>query len=338
MTNTISKQNAAIFILTQNTDVRRTYLKTCLYFLNKNFNETYQYPILIYHEGDYDAKSQREVIMSVRRSCRSLVSFVELDPEDFQIPAHIDKEKMAKCIATRPVPYWRNAKYRMMCRWWLLNWQKYATGYDYIMRIDDDSIIEEPVQRDLFAWMAEKDLNYASNFVHVDCAVCCFKMKELFEKQFPNRTEEIRKCFVKQEIPLRAVQFQPLLQLLSIIEPKKPGDQELPETMTLYGPIMMYNNFFITKTAFWSQPEVKDLIQKIDEDGGLFYLRYGDSPLQSLICMLLSPPEKISRSIFKYSKRLQREAFEDDNGEFHSYMPEDYSKSSCMVADGSIKL
>jgi hypothetical protein len=47
--------------------------------------------------------------------------------------------------------------------------------------------------------------------------------------------------------------------------------------------------------------------------------------------MMHSPPEGISRAIFAYSKRMQREAFKGDDGEFHSYMPESYDKTSCMT-------
>ena len=39
--------NAAILILTQNTIERKVYLKTSLYFLFKNFNHIYKYPIII---------------------------------------------------------------------------------------------------------------------------------------------------------------------------------------------------------------------------------------------------------------------------------------------------
>ena len=81
--------NAAIFILTQNTVERKVYLKTTLYFLFKNFNSLYKYPVIILHEGDYDNKSQEEIIKGVREECRSLVSFKELDKGDFNIPEHI---------------------------------------------------------------------------------------------------------------------------------------------------------------------------------------------------------------------------------------------------------
>jgi hypothetical protein len=54
-------------------------------------------------------------------------------------------------------------------------------GYDYVMRLDDDSIIEETIP-DIFNWMKDKNLIYSSNLLHVDCGICCYGMKDFFKK------------------------------------------------------------------------------------------------------------------------------------------------------------
>lgn len=317
--------NAAIFYLTQNTDVRRTYLKTSLYFLFRHMNAKPKYPVVILHEGDYDPVSQEEVIKGVRESCRSLVTFRALDPEDFQLPSHIDKEKMDQCIATTPTPYWRNEKYRMMCRWWLVHFPKYIKGYDYVMRLDDDSIIEEPVP-DLFAWMKEKQLVYASNLLHTDCGICNYGMKDFFLKHYPNERQKIHESFISQKITPNYFKFR---TLLSLTQKDMPDIKE--SGIELEMPVIHYNNFFVTKSEFWHRPEVQNIIRKIDADGSIFYFRWGDAPLQSLIVLLHTNPNEVSRSVFKYSKRMQREAFRGDDGNFHSYMPSTYDKSSCIT-------
>lgn len=328
----IMKQNAAIIILTRNDDIRKTYLKTSLYFLFKNFNERFQYPVLILHEGDYDALSQREIIMGVRSTCKHLVSFVALDKDDFTLPSHVDKNKLDNCVATQPVPYWRDVKYRMMCRWWLVHMQKYTSGYEYIMRLDDDAYIEDPIDEDLFNWAHDHNLVYASNMVHVDCGICCYGMKEFFDSTFPSRADTINKMFVPQEIPMRSVQHHPFRLLLSITHEGNPP--EIKETFKLHMPIMYYNNFFITKTEFWNKPDVRKTIEAIDKTGNIFYYRWGDAPLHTAITMLhADDPSQIKRAIFKYSKRLQRECFKNEKGDIHSYMPQKYSQSSCVMQD-----
>ena len=324
--------SAAICYLTQNTEVRRTYLKTSLYFLFKYFNEAHKYPVIIFHEGDYDSTSQQEIIMSVRVSCRDLVSFQALDPNDFKLPSFIDETKLNQILSIKPppTPYWRNKKYRMMCRWWLMHFMKYVKSYDYVMRLDDDSFIEEPIKEDLFKWMKEKDLNYASNFIHMDCGVCCYGMKQFFDKEFPDKKEILKELFKPQEVPMQSVLFHPFRSVISIVENPLP---DIREKETLWMPIMYYNNFFITKTAFWETPEVKEQLRKIDKKGSIFYYRWGDSPIQSLLAILCSPSDKISKASFAYSKRFQREAFKDDSGTYHSYMPQSYDKTSCITQD-----
>jgi len=325
--NKETKLNAAVFILSQNTDVRRTYLKSTLYFLFRNFNAEHKYPVIILHEGDFKPNDQTEIINGIRKSLRHLVTFRALDPDDFRVPDHIDKDKLKRCIATNPAPYWRNEAYRNMCRWWLVHMPKYAAGYDYVMRIDDDSFIEEPIP-DLFKWADEKKLVYASNLLHVDCGLCNYGMMEFFKKKFPTRSDDIAQMFISQQIPSRAVQIHPFRTLLSITQDVLP---EINETITVHMPVIFYNNFFITKSSFWQRPDVKALINEIDANGSIYYFRWGDAPLHTLIVQLMASPDEVSRSVFKYSKRLQRESFLGNTGVWHDYMPAEYTNSSCIT-------
>jgi len=325
--------NAAILYLTQNNDVRKTHLKTSLYFLFKNFNSKYRYPVLILHEGDFDNKSQQEIITSVRSSCRSLVTFVQLDKDDFVVPDFINKEKVQNIIDLKPVPYWRNLNYRLMCRWWVVHMPKYARGYDYVMRMDDDSIIEEPIKRDLFEWMDEKKLVYASNLIHVDCGMCCYGMMDFFKSIFPERSDFVEKLFVQGETSTHNIHdFRSVITIATA-----PNVPKIEEKMKLPMPIMYYNNFHITKSSFWLREDVQKTIDAIDKNGSIFYYRWGDAPLQSIIVALHAKENEISRCQFKYSKRLQREAFLGDDGVWYQFMPDTYDKSSCITEDANIQ-
>jgi len=317
--------NAAIVILTQNTVERKIYLKTSLYFLFKNFNKNYKYPIIILHEGDYDDDAKKEIILGIRSDYRYLLSFCEIDKDDFTIPNNIDLERVSKIVSLKPVPYWRNLKYRMMCNFWMNHIYKYTKDYEYFMRLDDDSIIEEPICLDLFKHMYEKQLIYVSNFVHIDCGLCNYGMKDLFKTIFPD-SKEIDKLFISSKLPMKTDVFEKFNQILQLNK-LEPSQTDINTDM----PIMYYNNFFITKTDFWQRNDVKNVIQKINDHGGIFYYRYGDAPLQTLIVSLLNP-QGISRTSFKYSKRLQREVFKYGN-EMHSYMPKNYDDTSCIIKD-----
>lgn len=318
--------NSAIFILTQNTIERKIYLKTSLYFLFKNFNAKYKYPVIILHEGDYDSTSQEEIMKSVREECKYLVSFQKLDINDFTIPTHIDMEKMQNSIELQPVPYWRNAKYRSMCYFWIKNFNKYTKDYEYIMRLDDDSIIEEPINMDLFDLAKSKDMNYMSNIIHIDCSICNYEMKDLFAQAFPDKFDKIKELFVEHKLDSNSPYFQNFKSLYKVLKGQEYDKGEVDLSM----PIMYYNNFCITKTSFWNTTEVQDIIDKIDKCGNIFYCRWGDAPLQTIIVTLIDHT-KISKVDFKYSKRLQRECFIDDKGNMHSFMPKTYDNNSCIT-------
>lgn len=319
-------QNAAIFYLTQNTVERKIYLKTSLYFTFKYFNDKYKYPIIILHEGDYDQKSQDEILLGIRVEYRDCVTFRAIDPYDFILPDHIDKNKVANCINLKVVPYWRNLQYRLMCRWWLIHFPKYSSGYDYIMRLDDDSFIEEPLP-DLFNWMNDNKLIYTSNILNIDCGICCYGMREFFENKYPDKKDALSKFFIESELPSKTHKLFKFRSLLSITNNGTDIDEKIKVSM----PLIFYNNFFVTKTSFWQRDDVKKLINEIDKNGSIFYYRWGDAPIQTIILKLLANDDEIKQSVFKYSKRLQREAFIDEDGKLHSFMPQLYTESSCIT-------
>jgi hypothetical protein len=322
------QKKCGIFILTQNNIERKVYLKTSLYFLFRNFNAKYKYPIIILHEGDYDITSQNEIINSIREEGRHLVSFKKIDEDDFKIPDYINEELLDKCINLAPVPYWRNKNYRKMCNFWINHFFKYVTDYDYVMRLDDDSIIEEAINNDLFKVMEERSLIYISNLVHIDCGLCCYGMKELFEKILPDKKEDLKQLFTESKIPMTDINFIRFNEVYKLVEGK--SYENANNEFIINMPIMYYNNFFVTDVSFWNRYDVKDIITKINNDGKIFYYRHGDAPIQTIIVTLLEP-QKISRTIFKYSKKLQRECFVDNNKNIHIYMPKTYAHNSCIT-------
>ena len=319
---------SAIVILTQNTSEKRIYLKNCLYFLFKNFNERFKYPVIILHEGDYTTYFQEEIIKSVREESRSCIHFKQLDEGDFKTPDHIDKEKMNKIIDIQPVPYWRNESYRNMCNFWLKHFTKYVADYDYVMRLDDDSIIEEKIMSDLFQIMKERDLNYISNIIHVDCGICNYEMKEFFDNYYMDKQDIIKDMFIYNKIGYNNNKeiFDNFKKVYKIMNDKEYVKNEID----IKSPIMYYNNFFITKTSFWNEENTKKVINEIDKTGNIFYYRWGDAPLHTIIATLANK-EKVSKCAFKYSKRLQRECFKDSNGNLHSYMPATYDNTTCIT-------
>ena len=201
---------------------------------------------------------------------------------------------------------------------------KYGKAYDYIMRIDDDLFIEENIKEDIIANAAAENQVYVSNMIHTDCPVCCYGFRDLLVAQYPTRTTFIDDLFHKQEVPSGAYQLIGLRALMSTLTP----NITVKNNLTLWSPVMNYNNFHITKPQFWFREEVQKLVKAIDESGLIYYTRLGDSPIQSAVTMLLAEPSELGRVRFRYSKRLQREAHHGDDGVLYSYMPDTYAKTS----------
>lgn len=327
------RPRAAFVILTRNDPITKTHLKNCLYFLFRHFNARFRYPVIILHEGDFDPAAQEEILLGVRASCRALVSFYAIDKADFEVPAFLDADKIARCIETKPVPYWRNLGYRHMCRFYTKNVWKYVQGFDYVCRLDSDSIIEEPIDHDIFQWMAEKDLVYASPILHIDCAVTLYGFKDLVSKIVadlaPTKRDVFEGMFMKQTIPLKDFRFANFRRFLTVFHDQQPPP--MADSMDLHTCMNYYQNMHITKVSFWSRPEVQEAIERIDRSGLIYYARLGDAPIHTVLVGLFAEPSQVRKMNLRYSKRMQREAFPGDDNKLHVFMPDTYDKSSCIT-------
>lgn len=45
---------------------------------------------------------------------------------------------------------------------------------------------------------------------------------------------------------------------------------------------IFYNNFEISHASLWKMPIVRDYLEVIDKNGGIYYTRWGDAPIRSL--------------------------------------------------------
>jgi hypothetical protein len=64
---------------------------------------------------------------------------------------------------------------------------------------------------------------------------------------------------------------------------------------------MYFFNFNIIDVDIWNKPEIQDIVNKIDEQGYIFYCRWGDAPLQTIILSLYDS-NRNTKVNFKHSK------------------------------------
>ena len=106
--------------------------------LYNNFIKTFKYDVIIVHEGNINTKHQQ----------------------------YIQSKSFPKLIFLNISNLWNKLEgsgYRKMCRFWSKEIYDYVKEYEYIMRLDDDGIIDELINYDIFQYM--KTHNYSYGYI-----------------------------------------------------------------------------------------------------------------------------------------------------------------------------
>ena len=145
----------AIVYLAQNTPSDPQYGRDRLSILNKsldllfkNYNNKFLHDVVIFHEGDFRQADQAAIIRG-----RPQISFKEIH---FQIPVFLPSEEVPEKIRM-----WRMGHRHIICFYSVQVWDLLAEmGYDWMMRMDDDSFIHSVIDYDLFTFMDSNGYEY----------------------------------------------------------------------------------------------------------------------------------------------------------------------------------
>ena len=150
--------------------------------------------------------------------------------------------------------------YRHMCRFHagMVFTHPIIQGLEYVMRIDSDSELLPPrVTYDLFSFMKEHQLIYGYRTLVIDGGDCVKNLWELAETYARERS--IKPTFLH-------------------CWPRKQN---------------FYNNFDISRLDFWQGKQYQDFFHHVDNAGGIYRYRWGDSPIKGLAISLFVPPQSI---------------------------------------------
>ena len=168
-----SKPKAAFYYLTKSQRINR--LQNSLQLLDGNFNDKYQYPVIIFHESNLEASLEK-----IRRFTNSTVYFQEIS---FTMPGFLTNN------VTFNIPCLSKVSYRQMCRFHAKEIYEHPIiqGFDYLFRLDDDSFITRPIHYDVFGFMRTGDTDYGFIWSHYDAMSCTKGLWEATE-HFINTT------------------------------------------------------------------------------------------------------------------------------------------------------
>jgi hypothetical protein len=115
----------------------------------ENFNKKLQkqYPLIIFHEGNITEDHQKFIITNGKNED---VRFVDISLH-FRWPEYCNPSLIRDNGFSHG--------YRIMCAFNCLHIWNYCTEFDYIFRIDEDTLIGD-LNYDVFEYMKSKDLDY----------------------------------------------------------------------------------------------------------------------------------------------------------------------------------
>ncbi len=250
-------------------------LKNSIYFLLKNYLQYYpQYQVILFHEPNFNTNLQAEILAGVPYLYRELFIFKEL--KNFAVPDFIDKERLQKSLRNPPIPWWRNTGYRNMCRFYSMQIHELIQEYDYYMRLDDDSFLEQKFPKDPFSLIHLENLDYIYHEEHFDCHICNEGLLETTKDYCGQHNLDFAKVdYLTNELKVKYIKI-------------------------------FYNNFHVSRVSFWLQENVKTYLNRLDTEGNIYYKRWGDAPIQTLAVKIFGA--KTYKMEIEYSKKIQRYA------------------------------
>jgi alpha 1,2-mannosyltransferase len=139
--------NTVIIYLAQTR--RLDKLLRSLRLLQTNLLDAHPHPVVVFHEGDFT----EEHLAQMCERCPS----VQLSEVDISPPPHIDTSQFDQWALSHS----HSIGYRNMCRFFSLGLYPRLEGFDYYMRLDDDSFIHSKMEEDPFEVMRAGNKVYA---------------------------------------------------------------------------------------------------------------------------------------------------------------------------------
>lgn len=245
------------------------------------------------------------------------------------VPENIDVEKLPKMV-------W-SLGYRKMIRFYAVTvWPTLAElGYEWVMRMDDDSFMLSRITYNLFDAMRENNDLYAYRMLSAECP----RTFSEFVRSFASSKAVTERAGLSQDIlEAKIAQSNVDVAFISMCtkfprhcrapfkrqkirdEVAKLDIDAHPELVAFavargmpycaaIGQYGFYNNFFITNIQWWlTEPNVVAMIQAFDDSKLIFTHRSNDLIFQTAVIRLFMPPSRRSRFVdFSYQHHTMRQ-------------------------------
>jgi len=257
----------------------RAMLEKSLDLLYKNYNDTFRHDILIFHEGDFDATSQEAV-----KNGRKEIQFQEIQ---FEIPSFLNPSEIPeKWDGVYGIGQRHMARFFCYSIFHILA----ELGYDWFMRLDDDSFIHSKIDYNLFDFMADNEYDYGYRAILKEPLRPTYGFSEMvlaYIKAERIKSESFFEHF-DNSIVVNSEYFsfkgrikKSITNIIDKLSEKLNHDLNNWPAATEWNRQTYYNNFLITRIGFWLQPEVQSFLSYFDRVGGNYKYRWSDHIVQT---------------------------------------------------------
>lgn len=290
--------NPCIIYLAQNTQKdpqygrnSRALLEKSLDLLYQNYNDTFRHDVLIFHEGDFDISCQQEIIKG-----RQQIQFhrVHFDIPSFLDPAEIP-EKWDGIYGIGQRHMARFFCYSVFNILWDL-------GYDWFMRLDDDSFIHSKINYNLFEFMASNNFAYGyrvmlkeplrPTFGFSEMVLAYIKAERIKPYSFLKHFDKSR-VLNNESYSFKGKVKRHITNVLDKVAEKLHHDMNNWPAATEWNRRTFYNNFLITRLDFWMQPKVQSFLGYFDRVGGNYKYRWSDHIVQTAAIQIFMRDDRV---------------------------------------------
>jgi hypothetical protein len=245
------------FVLLLRNNLKSNLVNRCLNSLYNFYLKRYPTDIVVFHEKNFSEYNKN--FFKIRLP-NTKVIFKEIQ---FSVPDSIKKDFNFKPKWIEG--YWDSNKcisYGGMCTFFARDIFNYLNEmeYEYYARLDDDSSILNPINYNIFEYMKTNDLIYGYLIKMLEAP---HVVNGLFDFIVNNLDEE--------EIINKEYSFIDSNNL-----------------------IYYYNNFEIIDIKKYLN-KTKNIIEKIHESGNIYYWRWGDAPIRTILISMMFDQSKIKK-------------------------------------------
>lgn len=232
----------------------KSLLRTLRTLQNNFLREFPQYPVVIFHD-DFSESD----ILKIKSGSTIRDDAIFFSRIAFSMPLDLVKRGVKIPPLTACSPDSSTVAYRHMCLFQAHGVHQALAGLgsplsdvEYILRLDDDSLLTSPIGYDLFAFMKRHGKLYGFVNHLKDDPLCVAGLW--------NATQ----AFMLESQATKGHNFS------------ASWFHKLPDGFTFY------NNFEISHVSVWRKPVWRDYMEHVERLGGIYTVRWGDAPIHTI--------------------------------------------------------